>query len=235
MTRKWPLYFSLGLIAAFVGYRFNAARNTPDTVTEDGSTFLNWPPTAAEVLRLTAANGTDPKTADGMRARDRFAEAFKSRYRQHNPMIAIGLRFKEDTLFDLMVPARMEPWNMDRVAVEAWKESMSAFGHPFNVDIYISYIGVPRIKVGELRQNGAIPGKVTIVHLKKGIPVPAARHTLAAGMRNYGQGRRRRGGSGLGRPGNNTMPPPPDTNRGLPDTAVPGGSVNATGNEKVKP
>jgi hypothetical protein len=236
MTRKWPLYFSLGLLAVFIGYRFNDARSTQDNIAEDGSTFLNWPPTATEVVRLTAANGTDPKTSDGLHARDRFAEAFKSRYRLHNPMIAIGLRFREDNLFDLMVPARMEPWNMDRIAVEAWKESMSAFGHPFNIDIYISYIGVPRIKVGELRQNSALPGKVTIVHLKKGISMPAARHTIAVDMRRFfGQSRRRRGGPGRGMPPFGALPPASVPTVGGKSPQAIGVNGNAPANEKVKP
>ena len=193
MTWKWPVYFTIGLLGAFLGYRVTTAHNAQDALPEDGPAFLNWPPSPQEIVRVTAANGTDPKTAEGLKARDRFADVFKGRYRQHEPMIAVGMRFREPNVIDLMVPARMEPWNIDRIAVEAWKESNTAFGHPFDVDLYISYIGVPRIKIGELRQNSAHPGRVVITYLKKGIPSPPARHTLSADMRMYGRGRRRGG------------------------------------------
>jgi hypothetical protein len=208
MTWKWPVYFSIGLFAVFVGFRYNASRNAQDAVSEDGPAFLNWPPSAADVIRVTAANGADPKTSDGQKARDRFVSAFKGRYRLHEPMIAVGLRFHDDHVMDLMVPARMEPWNIDRLAVEAWKEAGKAFGHPFDVDLYISYIGVPRIKIGELRQSSVQPGKATIVYFKKGIPSPPAHHTLPANMRMYGQSRR----GGPWRP-LNLMPPARQTGK----------------------
>jgi hypothetical protein len=61
----------------------------------------------------------------------------------------------------------MEPWSMDRLAVNTWRETQQAFGHPFDIDLFITYIGAPPLKVGELRRTKDSPDKLEIVHFAR--------------------------------------------------------------------
>lgn len=80
-----------------------------------------------------------------------FAKQFQGRYRQHDPAMAVGLHFARHDTVRLLTPARMEPWNLDRLALTAWKETRANFGHSFKVDIYETFIGTAPIKIGTLR------------------------------------------------------------------------------------
>jgi len=141
----------------------------PASEDKSGFDVLNWPPNRTEMCSLVAAHGTDPHTPAGLAARERYVTLFKKRYRAHDPMMAIGLRFPPSGPLDLLTPARMEPWSMDRLAVNAWQETRQAFGHPFDIDLYITYIGSAPIKVGELRMAKDSPNNLEIVHFKQPI------------------------------------------------------------------
>jgi hypothetical protein len=132
-----------------------------------GFDVLNWPPNTTEMCRLLGTNGTDPNTPVGLQARGRYLKLFKKRYRDHNPMMAIGMRFSSAGRLDLLTPARMEPWCMDRLAVNTWHEAQAAFGHPFDIDLFITYIGSPPLKIGELRRTKDSPDKLEIVHFAR--------------------------------------------------------------------
>jgi hypothetical protein len=94
------------------------------------------------------------------------------------PMMAIGMRFPLANKIDLFTPARMEPWSMDRLAVNTWREAHAAFGHSFDIDLFITYIGIPPLKVGELRQAKNSPDSVDIVHFAKPLQ-PGQNHGVA--------------------------------------------------------
>jgi len=164
MARLW-IFLIVLLLLGWTGYAYI----TRDPTTDDQSGFdvnaANWPPAPADLIREVGANGQDPNSPQGAANRLKFATLFKNRYRSHTPMMAIGLRFARSGCINLMTPARMEPWNMDRLAVETLNEAQAAFGHPFDIDLFITYIGAPPIKIGELRPMPGVPGKVAIVRL----------------------------------------------------------------------
>lgn len=113
--------------------------------------FTKWPPATATIQQSLASlivpTGGNKETAQ----RDEFAHMFQSRFRNHEPMMAIGLKFTNTNRIKLMCPARMEPWNVDQLALSAWKDSRAVLGKSYDVDIFETYIGTAPIKIGELR------------------------------------------------------------------------------------
>ena len=89
---------------------------------------------------------------------DLFADLFTQRFRSHDSKVAVRARFVEakpgQTHIKMMYPARMEPWNMDRIALVAWRESKDCLGKPYDIDLYETYIGAKPHKIGELRSSG---------------------------------------------------------------------------------
>lgn len=157
-------YIALGTLILLAAGVVAFITRVPAVDDQSGFDLLNWPPNAAEMCRLAGANGTDPNTPAGRDARERYVGLFKKRYRDHTPMMAVGIRFSGSGRLDLLTPARMEPWCMDRLAVNAWHETQNVFGHPFDIDLYITYIGAPPLKIGELRKAVSSTDKVEIVH-----------------------------------------------------------------------
>jgi hypothetical protein len=113
--------------------------------------YSEWSPNPAAIQRRI---GTAARPAPGMTEAERrtqFCNLFKGRFRHHDPAVAVGLRFLSPTRIKLMVPARMEPCYMDRIALEAWHEARGIFGAPIDIDIYDTFIGTTQIKIGQLR------------------------------------------------------------------------------------
>lgn len=114
--------------------------------------FSAWSPDAAAIRRALRADRTT-QASEPLNKGDHgiFQKLFQSRFRDHEPQVAIGLHFLNRHKIKLMCPARMEPWYMDSIALAAWHEAQDDFGVPFQVDIYATYIGMPPIKIGQLR------------------------------------------------------------------------------------
>jgi hypothetical protein len=152
--RRWIALIIVPLIA-LTGYGSTAAYNIAlDRSLADGELgpdFMHWSPTPADIYQAMDSMPNEKQR------QEKFAELFAKRFRRHEPPIAIGMRFLEGNRIKLMCPARMEPWNMDRLALATWKETREDFGHPFDIDIYITFIGSAPVRVGELRPMEANP------------------------------------------------------------------------------
>ena len=161
------IFISLVALLLVGGILYKVLTKEPALADESGFDLKAdvWPPSTAELCRLANAHGTDPNTAEGRAVRERFTTIFKNRYRKHSPMMAVGVRFRESGSLDLLLPARMEPWNMDRIAVLLWHESQIAFGHKFPIDLYITFIGMAPVKVGELRPSPQNPNQIEVHYL----------------------------------------------------------------------
>lgn len=114
--------------------------------------FASWPPSPAAIL---ASIGPQPAQASKEDIHDerhkQFAAMFQHRYRDHTPAVAVGLHFISPHMIKLLTPARMEPYDIDRIAVSAWHESKTAFGHKFDIDIYETFLSLAPVKIGTLR------------------------------------------------------------------------------------
>ena len=131
---------------------------------KSGLDMLSWPPNSLEMAREVGSSGGPPGLHAGEAARRQYVALFKKRYRGHTPMMAVGMRYAPHGVIDLLMPARMEPWSMDRLAVFTRKETEQVFGRPYNIDLYVTYIGAPPLKIGELRPSKTSPEQVDIVH-----------------------------------------------------------------------
>ena len=132
-------------------------------LSEDGDT-RDWKPTAAAIR---SELGPLPPAAD-IRAdaarRERFALRFKQRYRSRPDAQAVCLHFLPDGRVKLMCPARMDAWKLDRLAQAAYTETRDDFGHPFDIDIYETYIGAATVKIGEIRADPKCPQTARLVY-----------------------------------------------------------------------
>ena len=99
-----------------------------------------------------------------------FAEMFTKRFRIHDLKMAVRLRFMERepsrssvANIRLMCPARTEPWNMDRLALAAWREVRQCLDENCDIDIYETYIGALPRKIGVLRSTA---GDHPVAHIE---------------------------------------------------------------------
>jgi hypothetical protein len=114
--------------------------------------FPAWSPDTKAIRReLDSRYPVIPDGKNEEARRELFCELFKNRYRHHQPQIAVGMRILPGNRIKLMCPARMEPWNLDRLAMAAWRETREIFGATFTLDIYETYIGATPHLIGKLR------------------------------------------------------------------------------------
>ena len=158
------------------GYRQDPANANPE--------YAEWPPTPADIIsRIGTATAPAPEKSDSER-RSEFCTLFKSRYRRHDPAVAIGVRFITATRIKLMCQPRLEPYLIDRIALSLWREAGEGFGQPIDIDIYDTFIGTRNIKIGQLRGGDEKPPIAHIsydystldllTHPPKQEPAPAA-------------------------------------------------------------
>jgi hypothetical protein len=158
----------LGLLLLFVQILKRSADAADAAVN-----FETWAPSAAAIrVKVGPGDPAHPESSAEKTRRTTFAKLFANRYREHDPAMAIGLRFLDNKRIKLMCPARMEPWNVDRLAMVAWRESRDAMGHPFDIDIYETYIGTPPVKIGELRPSPKEPHIMLITYRYSGATFP---------------------------------------------------------------
>jgi hypothetical protein len=166
MKRLWIVALSLavgGLGSYYYGTRGNAAMEG------DLGNFMAWPPSAATLRQKLAAlpqKGGAPGALDESR-KQLLGNLLTSRFRGHDPKIAVRVKFdhsgpQHKEMIKLMCPARMEPWNIDWLAANTWRETRADMGRSFDMDIFITYIGLSQIKVAELRPEPGNPDKFEI-------------------------------------------------------------------------
>ena len=124
-----------------------------------------WPPSLGKLKRLVDAVPPEPGARPGLdNAHTTFAHLFEDRYRNHSPAMAVGMRFMTVDSMRLMVPPRMEPWAVNRLALTAFSQARAVFGTAYKVDMYENFIGSPPLKIGELRMTNARTGAIKIVY-----------------------------------------------------------------------
>jgi hypothetical protein len=142
----------LGISSYFI-WGYSAVREGLDPEND----FTNWQPTAEQIRREMPA-GTQ---AERQKA---FRELFQKRFRSHEPGKAVGVHFDIPGKISLLTPARLEPWNIDRIALMLYKEARQNFNANYDIDIFETYIGVPPIKIGELRVSTQKAGLVNVIY-----------------------------------------------------------------------
>jgi hypothetical protein len=155
MKRKPVVVVILTLVAlsCYFLWAFRSVREGFDPENE----FANWQPTA-DVVRKQLPSGTRQEREKA------FIQLFQSRFRNHEPGKAIGLRFAADGRLHLLTPARLEPWHIDRIAIMLYREVKQDFNKTYDIDIYETFIGTTPVKIAELRASSKSPEQVTVVY-----------------------------------------------------------------------
>ncbi|HZT43149.1 MAG TPA: hypothetical protein VFA07_13350 [Chthonomonadaceae bacterium] len=174
MKRYWiasALVIPVGLLLYFWHERAVDASLTDD--------FATWPPSPAAILASVGPVPAHPGKEDIHDARHKqFAALFQKRYRDHTPAVAVGLHFLSPHMIKLLTPARMETYNIDRIAVSAWHESKVAFGHEFDIDIYETFLSLAPVKIGTLRPT---PNKADLASINYDYPALNRTRSLPRG------------------------------------------------------
>lgn len=125
--------------------------------------FDTWSPSAVRVrTEVAGLPATGSKVGD-IRARElKLENLITYRCRNHTPQLAVRVLFPTPDRIAVLCPARMEPWTMDDLAFAAWRETRADVGVSCGVDLYLTYIGMPPVKVGELRPDPANPNLARI-------------------------------------------------------------------------
>jgi hypothetical protein len=153
----------IGLTTAFVWIRDRMAE-----ADDQLSGLVSWQPDAGALRQALAPTAGKAGTPDETARHRQFAHLFQNRFRNHQPPIAVGMRFVEEIhRIKLMCPARMEPWDMDRVALCAWQETHNVFGRAYDIDIFETFIGTAPVKVGVLH---AAPNRPDVAQIAYDYP-----------------------------------------------------------------
>jgi hypothetical protein len=132
--------------------------------------FRDWPPGPQEIRKAVddakAAVRGDASLQDTA-GRCVFKSMFQKRYRQHDPPEAVGLHFEGDSRIRLLVPARMEPFNIDIIAEQVFDESRADFGRPYRVSIFATYLGgMPARHIADLTPGASGARRATIEYVR---------------------------------------------------------------------
>ena len=155
MKRVW-IGVTAGTLCGILGYAYFALSSPAEADMLERILALS-PDSAAIQREVAAQSAANSKITDAQR-RDLFAELFTNRFRIHEARMAVRARFVSlshgPDRIKLMCPARMEPWNMDRLALVTWREAQACLGRSYDIDIYETFIGALPRKIGELRSSG---------------------------------------------------------------------------------
>jgi len=162
MNRR--LVVSLVVIAVALSGLFLWIRDRFGGEQDQLGNYMSWSPSATAIRQAIGPAAARAGSAEDKARQTQFSKLFQSRFREHDPPIAIGMHFQKVNRIKLMCPARMEPWDMDRVAMSAWHEAQDAFGRDCEIDIYETFIGTPPIKIGELRRHPDRPQVAMIAY-----------------------------------------------------------------------
>ena len=156
MHRK-PIIIAMLILLGVSSYFLWAYAGSLREGVDPENDFANWQP-SADTIRNSLPKGTSEQ-------RERqFALLFQKRFREHDPAKAIGVHFGPDGRLKLLTPARLEPWNIDRIALMLHREAQQDFAKNYEIDIYETFIGTPPIHIGELHPSMQTPSLVLVTY-----------------------------------------------------------------------
>ncbi len=181
MKQIWfPGIMGVVSVAMFCAY----CASLHDAEADPMDAALMQSPVPAAIHQEIAAHAGDKPPMTSAQRQDLFAERFTERFRMHEPKMAVRARFEEISharnRIKLMCPARLEPWNMDRIALSAWREAKDCLGENCDIDLYETFIGSAPRKIGELRNAGGAKSVADIHYLPHAQVVNDAGDTVKA-------------------------------------------------------
>ncbi len=161
MRRRSTVFLSLTLVCCLGFFVRNRNAEQQDPMVE----MMQRKPSKEEIVQsVREAKPNKPtETIDNAKRRV-FAEMVKQRYRKGEPSIAVGLRFTSPKRVRFFVPARMDPWEIDRIIYALWYEGVSALDTELEIDVCETFIGMAPVKIGELRHITGTKEKLNVVY-----------------------------------------------------------------------
>lgn len=138
-------------ISSYFLWASSAVREGYDPNTD----FANWSPTAAEISKQMPAGAE-------LERQLAFAQLFQQRFRKHEPSRAIGVHIMGNGKIHLLTQARLEPWNIDRIALMLYRELQQNFHKNYDIEIYETFIGTRPIKIGEILPSPTDPQRLVV-------------------------------------------------------------------------
>lgn len=121
-----------------------------------------WQPDAAAIRSSLHTRYDKNIAADNLEAKQMFAMSFQQRYRDHAIQLAVRLKFCPDGTTRLLLPSRLEPWYMDKIALAAYREIRDTFHDTHPIDLYETFAGAAPVKIGLIRADASDP---TLIHV----------------------------------------------------------------------
>ena len=125
------------------------------TAPEDNDAMESWQPTAEAIRSTLQAEYRTKLTADNLEAKQAFGLAFQQRYRTHATQLAVCLKFREDGAIRLMLPSRLEPWYMDKIAFAAYRETRELFHITKPITLFETFAGAAPVPIGQVSPDPA--------------------------------------------------------------------------------
>jgi hypothetical protein len=144
------IFTLLGVFGYFL-WAFSSVREGLDPEND----FALWQPTADMIRKELPVGPVSERQKV-------FGLLFQKRFRKHDPGKAIGVHFMPNGKIQLLTPARLEPWNIDRIALMLYREVQQDLNKNCDIDIYETFIGTPALKIGELRPSLKSPQQVLV-------------------------------------------------------------------------
>ncbi len=167
MKRK-PIIISVITLLGISSY-FLWAKSAVREELDPENDFANWQPSANTIQRsLPSGTSAEKEVA--------FSLLFQNRFRKHEPGKAVGVHFMLDGKIELLTPARLEPWNVDRIALMLYREAQQDLGKNYDIDILETFIGTPPVKIGELRASPKLPAQVIVHYHYPAVYLTAPKH-----------------------------------------------------------
>lgn len=129
---------------------------------DDRDSMAAWQPDAAAIKKSLNARFDGKIHLNNAAAREMFVQAFQQRYREHTPQLAVGLKLHPTRHIRLLLPSRMEPWHINRIALTAFREVHDVFGGDTPVDIYETFVGAAPICIGQVAVEPDNPQQIRV-------------------------------------------------------------------------
>ncbi len=124
--------------------------------------MARWQPDAAAIRSSLHTRYGKNITADNVEAQQMFALSFQQRYRDHAIQLAVRLKFCPDGTIRLLLPSRLEPWYMDKIALAAYRETRDIFHQAHPIELYETFAGAAPVKIGQVNADAHDPNLLRV-------------------------------------------------------------------------
>ena len=131
------------LVVGAIGALLVGGFTCPDQTKNGSEAMDGWRPTLAEVRQALKRARPDARHST-------FNELLTGRYRAQQ--LAVRVIARPSGPIELRCGANMDRRMMAHVAIQTARDAAAVFGRGFDLDLYETYVAVPKKKVAELRQ-----------------------------------------------------------------------------------